>query len=66
MAPGKYFVPDSVYTDFTWAEGMATQGCDQSADPAAGMAGAASAAPTKVAILAESGKSQGVGDGVPK
>ena len=29
----------AVYTDFTWAEDMATQGCDQSADPAAGMAG---------------------------
>ena len=28
------------YTDFTWAEDTATQGCDQSADPAAGMAGA--------------------------
>src|SRR5579862_4557327 len=29
----------AVYTDLTWAEGMATQGCDRSADPAAGMAG---------------------------
>jgi hypothetical protein len=26
-----------VYTDFTWAEDTATQGCDRSADPAAGM-----------------------------
>ena len=28
------------YSDRTWAEDMAPQGCDQSADPAAGMAGA--------------------------
>src|SRR5580658_1417202 len=27
------------YTDLTWAEDTATQGCDRSADPAAGMAG---------------------------
>ena len=27
------------YTDSTWAEDMAPQGCDQSADPAAGMRG---------------------------
>ena len=27
------------YTDFTWAEDMATQGCDRSADPAAGRQG---------------------------
>jgi hypothetical protein len=38
MAVGKYFLVDVVYTDVTWAEDMATQGCDQSADPAAGMA----------------------------
>src|SRR5579863_9214346 len=29
----------AVYTNKTWAEGTATQGCDRSADPAAGMAG---------------------------
>jgi hypothetical protein len=29
----------SVYTDLTWEEDTATQGCDWSADPAAGMAG---------------------------
>jgi hypothetical protein len=29
----------SVYTDLTWEEDTATQGCDRSADPAAGMAG---------------------------
>src|SRR5712691_139694 len=28
-----------VYTDLTWAADRATQGCDPSADPAAGMAG---------------------------
>jgi hypothetical protein len=39
MAPmGNYCVSGSVYTDLAWAEDMATQGCDQSADPAAGMA----------------------------
>jgi len=38
---GKYFCGDSVYTDLTWTEDMATQGCDQSADPAAGTARAA-------------------------
>lgn len=27
------------YSDSTWAEDMAPQGCDQSADPAAGMRG---------------------------
>jgi len=32
----------AVYTDLTWAEGTATQGCDRSADPAAGMRGGAS------------------------
>jgi len=30
-------VRNSVYTGFTWAEDRATQGCDLSADPAAGM-----------------------------
>jgi hypothetical protein len=44
IVAGKYFLADSVYTDLTWAEDMATQGCDQSADPAAGMAWAAQAA----------------------
>ena len=32
------------YSDSTWAEDMAPQGCDQSADPAAGNAWAARAA----------------------
>ena len=32
------------YADSTWAEDMAPQGCDQSADPAAGNAWAAQAA----------------------
>jgi hypothetical protein len=54
-----------VYTDFTWVEDMATQGCDQSADSAAGMKGAAQAAPP-VTFWRESGKSQGFGDRVPK
>jgi hypothetical protein len=40
------------YTVKTWAEDMATQGCDQSADSAAGNGGAARAAPTKEANLA--------------
>src|SRR5579872_2791919 len=35
-----------VYTDFTWAEDMATQGCDQSADSAAGMKGGGGSRPT--------------------
>jgi hypothetical protein len=39
IVAGKYFLPGSVYTDLTWAEDMATQGCDQSADSAAGMEG---------------------------
>lgn len=34
------------YTDRTWAEGMAPQGCDQTADPAAGMRGRRRAAST--------------------
>jgi len=41
----------SVYTDLTWAEGTAPQGCDRSADPAAGMAGRREP-PLKPAILA--------------
>jgi hypothetical protein len=35
----KYFVSEPFYTDLTWAEDTATQGCDRSADPAAGMKG---------------------------
>jgi hypothetical protein len=37
---GKHFPGSArwVYTDFTWAEDRATQGCDPSADLAAGMA----------------------------
>jgi hypothetical protein len=64
IVAGKYFLADSVYTDFTWAEDMATQGCDQSADPAAGI-GAANSRPSRLFWL-ESGKSQGFGDRVPK
>jgi len=41
----------AVYTDLTWAEGTATQGCDRSADSAAGMAGRRQP-PLKPAILA--------------
>jgi hypothetical protein len=42
-----------VYTDFTWAEDMATQGCDQSADSAAGMTGGDGSRPaSRAAILA--------------
>ena len=39
---GKYFFSarwSRGYTDSTWAEGTATQGCDRSADPGAGMTG---------------------------
>jgi hypothetical protein len=46
--------PSSVmigYSDSTWAEDMAPQGCDQSADPEAGNAWAAQAA--FAAFLAE-------------
>jgi hypothetical protein len=57
---------DGVYTDFTWAEDTATQGCDRSADSAAGMArSGASRSASQAAILARSDKSQGYGDGVP-
>ena len=56
-----------VYTDLTWAEGTATQGCDRSADSAAGMArGGVSRPASLAAILARSVKSQGFGDSVPK
>ena len=41
----------AVYTDLTWAEGTAPQGCDRSADPAAGMTGRRQP-PLKRAILA--------------
>src|ERR1039457_6798464 len=37
--------PDVIYSGFTWAEDRATQGCDPSADPAAGMAGGAAPPP---------------------
>jgi hypothetical protein len=50
-----------VYTDFIWAEDMATQGCDQSADSAVGMKGVAQAAPP-ITFWRESGKSQGFGE----
>ena len=55
----------AVYIDVTGAEGTATQGCDRSADPAAGMAGRRQP-PLKRAFWRESDKSQGFGDGVPK
>jgi hypothetical protein len=55
---GKFFLHlnllvtfNAVYTDLTWAEGTATQGCDRSADSAAGMAGRLTP-PLKPAILA--------------
>jgi len=54
------------YTDLTWAEDMATQGCDQSADPAAGMAGRRKPPQRKWLFWRQSGKSQGFGDGAPK
>jgi len=45
---------------------MATQGCDQSADSAAGMARGGVAAPQAGLLFwRESDKSQGHGDGVP-
>jgi len=53
---GKHFFAESaqrIYTDLTWAEDMATQGCDQSADSAAGMArGGVSRSESQAAILA--------------
>jgi hypothetical protein len=60
IVAGKYFLADSVYTDFTWAEDMATQGCDQSADPAAGMAWGGASRPPEQPFWRESDKSQGV------
>jgi hypothetical protein len=54
-----------VYTGHTWAEDTATQGCDQSADPGAGMAGRRKP-PLMHPFWRESDKSQGFGDGVPK
>jgi len=56
---------DSVYTDITWAEGTATQGCDRSADSAAGMAGRREP-PCNNPFWRVSEKSQGFGDRVPK
>jgi hypothetical protein len=44
------------YADDTWAEDMAPQGCDQSADPAAGMRGRRRAA--SAAFWRQSGKSR--------
>ena len=44
------------YSDSTWAEDMAPQGCDQSADPEAGMRGRRQAA--SAAFWRESGKSR--------
>jgi hypothetical protein len=58
--------PGGVCTDLTWAEDMATQGCDQSADSAAGMARGGTSRPASPdAILARSDKSQGFGDSLP-
>ena len=64
MFAGKYFVASPVYTGLTWAEDMATQGCDRSADSAAGMAGRREP-PYNNPFWRESDKSQGFGDGVP-
>jgi hypothetical protein len=67
IVAGKYFLVISIYTDLTWAEDMATQGCDdQSADPAAGMAWGGASRPLNQLFWRESDKSQGFGDGVPK
>ena len=45
--------PSGVYTDLTWAEDTATQGCDRSADSAAGMArSGVSRSASQAAILA--------------
>jgi hypothetical protein len=55
----------ATYTNFTWAEDTATQGCDRSADPAAGMAGRREP-PLKLPFWREGDKSQGFGDRVPK
>ena len=53
-----------IYTVGTWAEDTATQGCDRSADPAAGRRGGGSR-PLNDPFWRESGKSQGFGDRVP-
>jgi hypothetical protein len=55
-----------LYTDLTWAEDTATQGCDRSADSAAGMAWGGASRPTPATFWRESDKSQGFGDRVPK
>jgi hypothetical protein len=62
-----FFESDSgrVYTKLTWAEGTATQGCDRSDDPAAGMAGRRKP-PFLATFWRKGGKSQGFGDRVPK
>ena len=53
----KYFLgkrSGAVYTERTWAEDTATQGCDRSADSAAGMArSGASRSASHAAILAQ-------------
>ena len=54
----------ATYTEFTWAEGTATQGCDRSADLAAGMMGRRKAA-LPATFWRKSAKSQGFGDRVP-
>jgi len=57
--------PHVIYTGFTWAEDRATQGCDPSADPAAGMAGRRQSPQRKQPFWRERAKSQGFGDRVP-
>ena len=52
-------------TDLTWAEDKATQGCDPSAEPAAGMAGRRQPPQREQPFWRKSGKSQGFGDSVP-
>jgi len=53
------------YTDFTWAEGTATQGCDRSADQRPEWRGGISRPKREETFWRQSGKSQGFGDRVP-
>ena len=70
--PASVFAPLSfsecaglVYTGLTWAEDRATQGCDRSADPAAGMAGRRQPPYRKQPFWRQSGKSPGLGTESP-
>jgi hypothetical protein len=53
------------YTDFTWAEGTATQGCDRSADQRPEWRGGISRPKREETFWRQSGKSQGFGDRSP-